>query len=89
MATVVAAVVIVGVVISLAAATKVYAPNTTIANLTNATNTTISISGINANQIIIDAVNARVRAIYDHDNIDVPTNSEAAITKIDNRNSVR
>lgn len=43
----VAAAVIVVVVVPVVAATTVYAQNTTIVNLTNATNTTISISGIN------------------------------------------
>lgn len=84
---VVAAVVVI-VVVSLAAATTVYAQNTTIVNLNNATNTTISISGLNASKIIIDAVNAKVRAIYDHGNIDIPTNSDSVIiTKVDNTNT--
>ena len=88
------------VVASLAAATDVYGQNiTTIQqqelNLTNTTNTTmttatttIPIFGLNA--IIINAINAKIKSIYDHGNIDIQTNSEAAIiTKIDNKNTVR
>ena len=72
---------------SFTAATTVYARNTTttkvqqqVANITNATNqTTTTLSGLNAS-IIISAINAKIRAIYDHDhsNLAVPTNSNSA-----------
>ena len=89
------------IVASLAAATDVYAQNTTTVqqqalSLTNTTNTTmttatttIPMSGLNAS-IIINAINAKIKSIYDHGNIDIPTNSESAvITKSDNKVTVR
>ena len=86
---------------SVAISINVYAQNTTIiqhqiVNLTNTTNTTmtaatmkIPISGLNAS-IIINAINAKIRSIYDHGNNDIPTSPESAIiTKIDNKNIVK
>ena len=84
------------IVASLATATDVYAQNTTTVqqqalSLTNTTNTTmttatttIPMSGLNAS-IIINAINAKIKSIYD-----IPTNSESAvITKSDNKVTVR
>jgi hypothetical protein len=77
------------------AATVVYARNTTVqqqvANITNATNATTTISRLNASYII-NAINAKIKAIYDHDhsNIEIPTNSELAIiTRVDNRSTAK
>lgn len=97
-----AAAVITIVFASFTATTTIHARNTTatttvqqeVANITKATNpTTTTISGLNAS-IIINAINAKIRAIYDHDrdhsNIDVPTNSNSAIiTSVDNRNTTK
>lgn len=82
------------VISSLIVTTGVYAQNTTntttvqqkVANITNATNpTTITISGLNAS-IIINAINAKIKSIYDGGN-DILLPTSPVITKIGNKNT--
>ena len=63
--TMVATIAVVILVASEATATVVYAQNTTTIQAINYSNTTIpSIKGLNTN-IIIDAINAEIRSVYD------------------------